>query len=118
MTANYYAVQPDIVRGIPADRWIHRDLCDIARMTDKQRMAYWIAMSTASAKLLMTKGNLVGEKPEKPLNIATMVRQHEAAHQRAMAYQMEVFQEDERADRLRRTEQVGGIPRVPSDISY
>lgn len=91
--------QLEMVQGIPEDKWIHKDLMDIARMTDKQRHAYWVTVSTAQARLLITKGNCVGEKPERPLDINRMVKEHEAAHQRAMAYQRQIVEEDERDDR-------------------
>lgn len=88
--------QLETIRGIPEEKWMHRDLMDIARMTDKQRHAYWVSVSTAQAHLLITKGNCVGEKPDRPLNITQMVKEHEDAHQRAMAYQRQIVDEDER----------------------
>lgn len=79
------------VLGIPVERWYSRDLMDQARMTTKQRYTYFFTMCSAEAKLLSTKGNFVGEKPERPIDVAQMMREREAAFQRALAYQMEIM---------------------------
>jgi hypothetical protein len=81
----------ETIRGIPEDQWLHPQLMDLARMTDKQRIAYWRAMGEAEIRLLNTKGNLCGEKPEHPIKIEDWVKGQERAHQRAMTYQYEVL---------------------------
>jgi hypothetical protein len=109
-----YGSLPETIRGIPEDQWIHPQLMDTARMTDKQRHAYWYQIGRSQIELLMTKGNFVGEKPDRAPTLETWVREREAAFQRALDYQMEVFRDNER---IPSAEPVGSVLGEPSTES-